>query len=60
VNAAQDASLQGVAAYAAWFAAITKDERKQLDAAGHHKACKQAAAEVDAEVIPDPAAEVAQ
>ena len=55
VNAAQDASLQGVAAYAAWFATITKDERKQLDAAGHHKACKKAAEEVDAETAPAPA-----
>lgn len=51
VNAAQGASLQGVKAYAAWFATITKDERKQLDAAGHHKACKKAAEEVDAEVV---------
>lgn len=49
ITAAQDASLHGVAAYAAWFGSITKDERKQLDAAGHHKACKQAAAEADAE-----------
>jgi hypothetical protein len=48
VNAAQDASLQGIKAYAAWFATINKDERKQLDAAGHHKACKRAAEEVDA------------
>ena len=55
VNAAQDASLQGVAAYAAWFSTITKDERKQLDAAGHHKACKKAAEEVDAETAPAPA-----
>ena len=55
VNAAQDASLQGVAAYAAWFATITKEERKQLDAAGHHKACKRAAEEVDAETAPAPA-----
>jgi phage recombination protein Bet len=55
VDAAQDASLQGVAAYAAWFAAITKDERKQLDAAGHHKACKRAAEEVDAEAAQAPA-----
>ena len=55
VNAAQDASLQGVAGYAAWFASITKEERKQLDAAGHHKACKRAAEEVDAEAAPAPA-----
>ena len=55
VNAAQDASLQGVAAYAAWFSTITKDERKQLDAAGHHKACKRAAEEVDAEAAQSPA-----
>ena len=55
VNAAQDASLRGVAAYAAWFATITKEERKQLDAAGHHKACKKAAEEVDAETAPAPA-----
>jgi phage recombination protein Bet len=59
VTAAQDASLQGVAAYAAWFSGITKDERKQLDAHGHHKACKQAAAEVDAETAPAVADEAA-
>jgi hypothetical protein len=46
-NAAQTASLDGVAAYRAWFTAQPPAIKKALQASGDHDKCKAAAEEVD-------------
>ena len=48
-TAAQDASLEGVAAYRAWFTAQPPAIKKALQASGDHDKCKAAAEEVDKE-----------